>query len=227
MNTDHTNISLDAVPGPHRGQPVLIEGKPLQQARAAMIMLHGRGASAEDILTLTREIKREGFVFLAPQARDYAWYPNSFLAPLASNEPWLSSALAVIETLLAQVRMAGIPATKTILLGFSQGACLSAEFAARHAQRYGGIVVLSGSLIGPDITERNYTGNFASTPIFLGCSDADFYIPKERVLTSAEVLQRLGATVTARLYPNMGHTVNRDELQTITQMTQSVLTSTQ
>jgi len=227
MSTGYTSISLDAVPGPHRGQPVLLEGEPLQQARAAMIMLHGRGASAEDILTLTREFERGGFVFLAPQARDCAWYPNSFLAPLADNEPWLSSALAVIESLFEQVQAVGIPPTKTVLLGFSQGACLSAEFAACHAQRYGGIAVLSGGLIGPNDTERNYTGNFAGTPIFLGCSDVDFYIPKGRVLASAEVLKRLGATVTACLYPYMGHTVNRDELQTIRQMMQSVLTSTQ
>lgn len=217
-----TTISLATIPGPHRGQPILMAGEPLAQAKAAMIMLHGRGASAEDILSLTAEFEREGFAFLAPQAANHTWYPYSFLAPLTNNEPWLSSALSALETILAQVQAAGIPAEKTILLGFSQGACLSVEFAARHAQRYGGVAVLSGALIGPEGTSRDYTGNLAGTPFFLGCSDVDFHIPKERVLYSAEVLQHLGATVTARLYPNMGHTVNEDELQAVRQMMQIV-----
>ncbi len=216
----NTTIALNNIPGPHRGQPVLMAGEPLAQAKAAMIMVHGRGASAEDILSLTEEFEREGFAFLAPQAANHTWYPYSFLAPLTNNEPWLSSALAVLETTLAQVQAAGIAAEKTILFGFSQGACLSVEFAARHAQCYGGVAVLSGALIGPDNTPRDYAGNLAGTPIFLGCSDVDFHIPKERVVYSAELLQRLGATVTARLYPNMGHTVNEDELQAVRHMMQ-------
>ena len=219
----NTTISLANIPGPHRGQPILTAGESLAQAKAAMIMLHGRGASAEDILSLTAEFEREGFAFLAPQAASHVWYPYSFLAPLTNNEPWLSSALVAVETILAQVQAAGISAEKTILLGFSQGACLSVEFAARHAQRYGGVAVLSGALIGPAETPRDYADNLAGTPIFLGCSDVDFHIPKERVLYSAEILQRLGATVTARLYPNMGHTVNEDELQAVRHMMQMVL----
>lgn len=217
----NTIVTLDNIPGPHRGQPVLMAGEPLAQAKAAMIMVHGRGASAEDILSLTEEFEREGFAFLAPQAANQTWYPYSFLAPLTNNEPWLSSALAVLETTLAQVQAAGIATEKTILLGFSQGACLSVEFAARHAQRYGGVAVLSGALIGPDDTPREYASNLAGTPVFLGCSDVDFHIPKERVVYSAEVLQRLGATVTARLYPNMGHTVNEDEVQAVQHMMRS------
>ncbi len=178
-----------------------------------MIMIHGRGASAEDILELAAELKQPGFVFLAPQASGHAWYPNSFLAPLASNEPELSSGLAVIAALLERLAGAGIPAERTMLLGFSQGACLTLEFAARNARRYGGVVGLSGGLIGPDGTPRDYAGSLARTPVFLGCSDVDPHIPRERVEESAEVLRRLGGDVTARLYPRMGHMVNRDELR--------------
>lgn len=199
--------------GPHQGQPVLVTGEPLKSARAAMILVHGRGASAEDILTLVPEIDQPGFAYLAPQAAGHTWYPYSFLAPLSSNEPWLSSALSVIASLFEQVAEAGIPPERTILLGFSQGACLSLEFAARNARRYGGVAGLSGGLIGPDGTPREYQGSLESTPAFLGCSDVDFHIPKQRVQQSAEILQRLGGDVTMRLYPGMGHMVNEDEIE--------------
>src|SRR5438876_3382599 len=182
--------------GPHQGQPVLVTGGPLKSARAAMILVHGRGASAEDILTLVPELDQPDFAYLAPQAAGYTWYPYSFLAPLSSNEPWLSSALSVIASLFEQVVEAGIPSERTILLGFSQGACLSLEFVARNARRYGGVVGLSGGLIGPDGTPRNYAGWLEGTPIFLGCSDVDFHIPKARVHHTAEVLRRLGGNVT-------------------------------
>src|SRR6266851_7392037 len=201
------------IKGPHQGLPLRVAGEPLASARAAMIMVHGRGATAEDILMLAEELNQPGFAYLAPQAAGYTWYPNSFLAPIASNEPGLSSGLAVIASLLAKLAEAGISPERTILLGFSQGACLSLEFAARNARRYGGIADLSGGLIGPDDTPRNYPGSLAGTPVFLGCSDVDFHIPKERVQQSAEVLQRLGGQVTMRLYPRMGHTINRDELR--------------
>ncbi len=199
--------------GPHEGQPLLTAGESLDRATAAMVMVHGRGAAAEDILALAAEMNQSGFVYLAPQAAQNSWYPNSFLAPIPSNEPGLSSGLAVIASILAQLAEAGISAERTMLLGFSQGACLSLEFAARNAQRYGGLVGLSGGLIGPDGTPRKYAGSLEGTPVFLGCSDADFHIPKERVEHSAEVLQRLGGNVTKRLYPRMGHTVIRDEVR--------------
>jgi len=199
--------------GPHEGQPLLTAGESLDRATAAMVMVHGRGAAAEDILALAAEMNQSGFVYLAPQAAQNSWYPNSFLAPIPSNEPGLSSGLAVIASILAQLAEAGISAERTMLLGFSQGACLSLEFAARNAQRYGGLVGLSGGLIGPDGTPRKYAGSLEETPVFLGCSDADFHIPKERVEHSAEVLQRLGGNVTKRLYPRMGHTVIRDEVR--------------
>jgi predicted esterase len=201
--------------GPHQGRPVLAAGTPLAQAQAAMILIHGRGATAESILDLAAEVDRPGFAYLAPQAAGNTWYPNSFLAPIPSNEPGLSSGLAVIDGLLAHLAVAGLPPERTILLGFSQGACLTLEYVARHARRYGGVAGLSGGLIGPDGTPRAYAGSLAGTPIFLGCSDVDFHIPKERVEESAAVLRRLGGDVTMRLYPNMGHTVNADELAAV------------
>ena len=197
----------------HQSQPVRSAGKPLDQARAAMVMLHGRGARAEDILTLVDELSQPEFAYLAPQAAGNTWYPNRFLDPIASNEPWLSSALTAVANVLAQVMAAGIPAERTMLLGFSQGACLTLEFLARNARRYGGVVGLSGGLIGPDDTPRNYAGSLAGTPVFLGCSDVDPHIPKERVQYTAEVLQRLEGEVTMRLYPNMDHLVNQDEIK--------------
>ena len=210
--SEASNQIRDSHQGPHQGQPVLTAGEPLDKAKAAMIMVHGRGATAEDILSLTPELNQPGFAYLAPQAAGYAWYPNSFLAPIASNEPGLSSGLAVIASLLEKLTEAGIPPERTILLGFSQGACLSLEFAARNARRYGGLAGLSGGLIGPDGTPRDYHGSLDGTPVFLGCSDVDPHIPKKRVELSAEVLQRLGGNVITRLYPRMGHTVNRDEI---------------
>jgi predicted esterase len=198
--------------GPHQGQPIMTAGEPLNRARAAMVMVHGRGASAESILDLAVELHQPGFAYLAPQAAGDTWYPYSFLAPLVRNEPGLSSGLAAIANVLAQVAQAGIPLERTMLLGFSQGACLALEFVARNARRYGGVAGLSGGLIGPDGTPRDYPGSLAGTPVFLGCSDVDFHIPKGRVELSAQVLQRLGANVTMRLYPGMGHTVNQDEI---------------
>ena len=201
-----------SVHGPHQGQPLLAAGEPLDRARAAMIMVHGRGASAESILDLAIELNQSGWAYLAPQAAGDTWYPYSFLAPLASNEPGLSSGLAAIANVLAHVAQAGIPQERTMLLGFSQGACLNLEFVARNARSYGGVAGLSGGLIGPDGTPRDYPGSLAGTPVFLGCSDVDFHVPKERVQLTAEVLQRLGGKVTMRLYPGMGHIVNQDEI---------------
>jgi phospholipase/carboxylesterase len=209
--------------GQHQGQPVLAAGEPLEHAKAAMIMLHGRGATAEDILSLATELNQPGFLYLAPQAAGYSWYPNSFLAPLASNEPGISSGLAVIAALFEHLTDAGIGPEHTILLGFSQGACLSLEFASRNARRYGGIAGLSGGLIGPNGTRWNYPGSLQGTPVFLGCSERDIHIPQERVQLSAEVLQQQGGTVIARLYPHLGHTINEDELEAVRAMMASLL----
>jgi predicted esterase len=210
---------------PHQGQSVHSAGEPLEIAQAVMLMVHGRGARAEDILTLADQFNQPGFAYLAPQAAENTWYPNRFLVPLAENEPWLSSALAFVGDVFAQIVKAGIPAERIILLGFSQGACLTLEFAARNARRYGGIVGLSGALIGPDETPRDYPGSFAGTPVFLGCSDVDFHVAKERVNESAEVFTRMGGEVTKRLYPNHDHSVNQDEIEFVRGMMKSLVDS--
>jgi predicted esterase len=197
---------------PHAGQPVLTSGAPLEHARAAMVMVHGRGASAGDILSLAGELARPDMAFLAPQAAMHTWYPVRFLAPTSSNQPWLDSALAALGRLLAQIAAAGIPPERTYLLGFSQGACLSLEYAARHGMRYGGLAGLSGALIGGDDEPRLDQGDLAGTPVFLGCSDIDPHIPLYRFERAANTLKALGGQVTARLYPGMGHLVNQDEV---------------
>ena len=208
---------------PHRGQSVFTTGAHLEEAQAAMVMLHGRGASAQDILSLANELEEPGFAFLAPQAAGNTWYPNRFTVPIEQNEPWLSSALNVIGELLSFVVSAGISPERTILLGFSQGACLALEYAARNARRYGGVIGLSGALIGPDNTPRNYTGSLDGTPVFLGCSDTDFHIPRQRVDQAAETLRALDAEVTERIYPHMDHTVNQDEIDFVSNMMKTFL----
>lgn len=206
----------------HQGQSVLAAGKPLEEAKAAMILLHGRGSDARDILSLAGEFEQPEFAYIAPNAAGNTWYPNRFIAPLESNEPWLSSALQAISDLLAHVEQAGIPAEKTMLLGFSQGACLALEYAARNPQRYGGVAGLSGGLIGPQGMTFNYPGSLTDTPVFLGCSDVDFHIPVERVRESAEVFRTLGASVDERIYPGMGHTVNTDEIDAVRELMKQI-----
>jgi predicted esterase len=209
---------LNKVSGPHHGQPLITAGEPLAAAQAAMILVHGRGASAADILSLAEFFDMLGFAYLAPQAAGYTWYPYSFLSPIQQNEPYLSSALEVLAMVLDQVDKAGVPAEKTMLLGFSQGACLITEFAARNPRRYGGLAILSGGLIGPEETIFTYDGSLAGTPAFLGCSNVDSHIPQERVHETTRVLRTMGAEVTDRLYPGMGHTINQDEIDFVTQM---------
>jgi predicted esterase len=203
---------LDDISGPHRDQPVLAAGAPLDQAAAAVILLHGRGSSADDIVHLGEAIGVERAAYLAPQAAGHTWYPRPFLAPIPENEPALSSALAVIESLLKYLGSAGMPIERTAIGGFSQGACLSTEFAARHARRYGGVIALSGGLIGPPGTPRDYSGSLDATPIFIGCSDIDPHIPLARVDETAAVFTGLGGLVVKRIYPGMGHAINADEI---------------
>jgi predicted esterase len=200
---------------PHAARPVLVRGAPPGSARLAVICVHGRGASAEDILTLAHEIDLADIAYMAPQAAGSTWYPYSFLAPIANNEPGITSGLGVIARLVQSAAEQGIPAERVALLGFSQGACLSLEFAARHARRYAAVIGLSGGLIGPPGTPRDYAGSLDGTPVFLGCSDVDSHIPLERVHETAEVCRRMGAEVDERIYPQMGHTVNRDELDAV------------
>jgi len=209
--------------GPHQNQPVVSAGVPLDRAKAAMVMVHGRGASAESILTLVDAIDVGDFAYLAPQANGGTWYPNSFLAPIPTNEPGISSGIQAIDDVIASIRSSGIAADRIMLLGFSQGACLSVEYSARRPRRFGGIAGLSGGLIGPDDTPRDYTGTYDRTPVFLGCSDIDFHIPAARVKQTADVLSRMDADVTMRLYPGMGHLVNDDEVAHVRQMMESVV----
>lgn len=180
-------------------------------ANAAMILVHGRGATTEDIMTNAPHVQLPGWAYLAPQSAGAAWYPNPFTAPIEANEPYLSAALEMLTSLVERVT-AHVPVDKLVLLGFSQGACLILEFAARNARRYGGLLGFSGGLIGPDATPRDYPGSFEGTPAFLGCSDVDPFIPKERVIEAGHVLERMGAKVKVKLYPGMGHMVSDDEL---------------
>lgn len=200
------------VDGPHAGARVVTAGQPLHDASAAMILAHGRGGSAEDILGLADALQRPQLAYLAPQAVGHTWYPSSFLAPLERNEPHLGSALALLDVVVGQVIDAGIGHDRLLLAGFSQGACLTVEFAARNPRRYGGIAGLTGGLIGPDGTPRDHPGTFEGTPVFLGSADPDPHVPRPRVEESAEVLSAMGARVTTRIYPGMGHTINDDEL---------------
>lgn len=204
-------------------QPLLAAGDPLESAKAVMIMIHSRGASAEDILTLTQHFHVDGFAYLAPQAMQNTWYPQRFIVPQKDNEPWLSSAKDAVGRALQTALDAGIPAEKLIFLGFSQGACLATEYPARNTQIYGGIIALSGGLIGTDEEITGYTGSLDGTPVFLGCSDVDFHIPKKRVEDSAKVLENIGADVTMKLYPGMGHTVNDDEIEYVKRIMKQVL----
>lgn len=197
---------------PHAGAQVARAGAPLAKARGAVVMVHGRGATAESILSLAAELRVPGLAFLAPQAAGNAWYPLSFLAPRDRNEPYLTSALSAVDRAVAEVDAAGIPPGQTFLLGFSQGACLASEWTVRNARRYGGLFALSGGLIGDHLTLDGYTGRFEGMPAFFGCSDIDAHIPASRVEESARVFESMGADVDLRLYPGMGHTVNADEI---------------
>jgi predicted esterase len=208
---------------PHAGERVLFAGAPLNEAKAAMIMLHGRGADAGDIIGLASTLDREEVAYLAPNAAGNAWYPFPFMTPAAGNEPFLSSALNVVAHLMGEIALAGVPTEKTLILGFSQGACLTLEFAARNPRRYGGIAGLSGGLIGDVVNAEAYTGSLAGTPVFLGCSDSDPHIPLARVQQSTTVMRALGGSVTERIYPRMGHTVVRDEVAEVQRMIDAVV----
>ena len=197
---------------PHAGQPVLSDGAELEEARAAVIMVHGRGAGPRNILDLVPAIEIPDVAYLAPTASEGTWYPKSFMAPSAENEPGITSGISVIHALMDDVIAADIPAERIMLLGFSQGACLSVTAAQRRPGRYGGVMVFSGGLIGPPGSAWNETGSFRGTPVFFGCSDIDGHVPEARVRESAAVMERMGATVTTRIYPRMGHLVNDDEI---------------
>ncbi len=197
---------------PHAGQPIEVTGRPLGEGRAVMIMIHGRDAAPVNILQLVDSLSHPEFTYMAPAAANNTWYPYSFMAEKKQNEPGISSGLAVIDGVVTDVVNSGIPKDHIILLGFSQGACLTAQYAVEHADRFGGVIVYSGSLIGPPGTTWSYGSSFDGTPIFMGCSDVDSHVPLERVEQGAAVFERMGAVVTKRIYPGMGHLVNDDEM---------------
>jgi phospholipase/carboxylesterase len=191
---------------------VLTKGAALKDAKKALIMIHGRGAGAEDIISLVSYLNVDGYAILAPRATGNSWYPYSFLAPEKANEPWLGSAIQVIGDVVEDIVAAGIAERNIYLLGFSQGACLTLEYTARNAKRYGGVVAFTGGLIGETIRREKYVGDFAGTPVFIGTSDPDPHVPIHRVNESVSILREMNASVTEKVYLNMGHTINEEEI---------------
>jgi phospholipase/carboxylesterase len=200
------------------GIAVAASGAPFDRAKAAVVMLHGRGASAQSMLSLADAFAQPDIAYLAPEAPGSTWYPYSFMAPFAQNEPALSRALSIVGSTVDCLGEQRFAPQRVVLLGFSQGGCLALEYVARHARRYGGIVGLSAGLIGPAGTPRNYPGSLSGTPVFIGCSDVDAHIPLARVHETTQVLRRLGGDVTERIYPGMGHTINDDEVRQVRRM---------
>ena len=191
---------------------IVTAGRKLGEAKKALIMIHGRGASAEDILSLSAYLNVSDYALIAPQASGHTWYPYSFMAPVAQNEPGFSSALSVLRSVTDDVIASGIAAEHIYFLGFSQGACLTLEFVTRNAQRYGGVVAFTGGLIGAQVDTANYKGDFGGTPVFIGSSDPDMHVPVTRVRESEEVIRGMNGDVTVKVYPGMGHTVSQDEI---------------
>jgi phospholipase/carboxylesterase len=208
---------------PHADQPVVTSGPAIENAPLTLLLVHGRGASAQSMLSLFDALELKTVSALAPQAAGGTWYPNSFLALLESNQPFLDSALRRIESIVAGLMAKNIPNERIALLGFSQGACLTLEFVARHPRRYAAVIGLTGGLIGPPGTPRNYPGSLADTPIFLGTSDPDPHVPFERVKETETVLKKMGAAVELRRYPGMPHTINDDELDASRTLLQRVI----
>lgn len=208
--------------GPHQRGKVLKAGSQPDEADVAVLLIHGRGATASNILSLANSFPKEGVAYVAPEASGNTWYPYSFLVPVERNQPGLNSALQVIHDQMSALVDQGVPYERIVLAGFSQGACLASEFAARHPRRYGGIGVLSGGLIGETITREAYSGSLEGTPVFMGCSDVDPHIPIERVHESEEVFLQLNARVDKRIYPGMDHIINEEEIERMTQMIHTI-----
>ena len=215
----------DSIQGPHQEQPLQTAGRPLDEARAALILIHGRGATAHNILELADALTHPAYAYLAPQASGNSWYPYSFLAPIPQNEPGISSGLQAVADAVAVVEAAGLPTEQIVLGGFSQGASLASEFVARYARRYGGLLVVSGGLIGPPGTPRDYEGTLDGMPVFIGCSDPDPHTPIERVTETTDTLTNLGARVSQKIYPHMGHTIVQDEIDHALKIIQGVVSS--
>jgi predicted esterase len=203
---------------PHLTQPVYSAGAKLDDASAAFILLHGRGATADDILSLSSYLDFPQVAYLAPQAEGYTWYPNRFIVPIEENEPYLSAALSRIDAIIKEVEAHQVPVEKIFIGGFSQGACLASEYVIRNPRRYGGLLVFSGGYIGPLEMQRQPSGDLHGMPAFLGCSDRDPHIPLQRVKETSVLLEAMGAKVTEKIYPNMGHTIIEDEIEQARQL---------
>jgi phospholipase/carboxylesterase len=201
---------------------IVAAGAPLRDARAAVVLLHGRGSSADDVLSLAGALRQADLAYIAPRAPGHSWYPHSFLAPLEQNEPFLSRSLTTVGAIVNDLAGRGIASDRVALIGFSQGGCLALEFAARNPQRYAVLAGLSAGLIGPPGLTRDYPGSLEGTPVFLGCSDKDAHIPLERVRVSTQVLTAMNAAVTERIYPGMGHTINQDEIALVRRLLEGV-----
>jgi predicted esterase len=208
---------------PHGDQPIVTAGPAPEDAELVLLLIHGRGATAQGMLSLREALGLETICALAPQAAGNSWYPNSFLAPLESNQPFLDSALGRIGTIVNDLAARGVASRRVAVLGFSQGACLTSEFVARNPRRYGAVMGLTGGLIGPPGTPRNYPGSLASTPVFLGAGDPDPHVPFARVKETEEVLSRMGAAVEIRRYPGMPHTISDEELDACRKMLKSAI----
>ena len=198
---------------PHLTQLVYSAGAKLDEASAALILLHGRGATADDILSLSAYLNFPQLAYLAPQAEGHSWYPNRFIVPVEQNEPYLSAGLSKIDGIVKEVESHRIPIEKIFIGGFSQGACLASEYVIRNPRRYGGLLVFSGGYIGPLGMQRQWNGNLGGMPVFLGCSDRDSHIPLQRVKETSTLLEAMGARVTEKIYPNIGHTIIEDEIE--------------
>ncbi|WP_284008472.1 alpha/beta hydrolase [Haloarcula pelagica] len=209
--------------GPHQGQDLVTAGTPLSDARAAVVLVHGRGATAQSIVQMGTDVHADGVALLAPQAARNTWYPNSFLAPVEDNEPGRSSGLQAVDDAVETAIDAGIPREAVLVGGFSQGACLASEYVARNPRRYGGLAALSGGLIGETVDPESYEGDIEGTPVFIGCSDVDPHIPIERVHATTETFERLGGDVDERIYGGMGHGVNQDELDAVADLVAGLL----
>lgn len=220
-----TDAPSEADHGPHRDQPVVTSGAPLSAAEVAVVALHGRGATAQGVVNLAEPCYRHGVAFFAPQAARSRWYPYSFLAPVERNEPHFSSALRTVDAVVADAVAKGIPRDRIVLFGFSQGACLAAEYAARHPRRYGGVVALSGGLVGESVTAGDHEGSFEGTSAFFGCGADDDHVPVERVRETAAVFRELDADVTERVYDGLDHAVNDDELAFVGSLVEDLLAS--
>lgn len=211
--------------GPHQGMPVLYGGATVERAKGAMIMLHGRGADARDMLALAEQIDAPQFLYAAPNARDNSWYPNSYIDPINDNEPDFSSALLVVDDMVKDLAAQALPPEQLILFGFSQGACLVLEYAARNPRRYGAIVALGGCLFGAPGEEREFEGSLQGTPLLLACGEQDEHFPADGVTATAEAMGGIGAEVTTRIYPDLGHGVNDDEIRSIRRLIEAIESS--